>query len=207
MAVILLAIVGGVGWLGSERVTERLAIKQEVAKSGTYLSALSIYSGNRLELWRDSWALFRSRPMTGAGLGAFETVFPAYNRQNNPGVVASQAHNDYLQVLTDGGIIGGVIALWFLSVTGLAIRRGIQSQEPMMNFYALGCGASIVGLLVHSLFDFNLQLPSHALLFITFSAIAAQLRELAVLIAEARVTARPIADAKRILLARRKREV
>lgn len=207
IAVMVLAIAGGVSWLGSERVTDRLAIKQGIEKSGTYLSALSTYSGNRLELWRDSWALFRAQPLMGAGLGAFETVFPAYNKQNNSGLITSQAHNDYLQVLTDGGIIGGIIALWFLGATGWAIRRGIRSQEPMMNFYALGCGAGILGLLVHSLFDFNLQLPSHALLFIAFSAIVAQLRELAVLIANARVTARPIADARRILLARRKREV
>ncbi len=201
------ALAVGVNWLGNERVSERVSLKEALEKSGTYFSALSTYSGNRLELWRDGWALFRAQPLTGAGLGAFQTVFPAFNKQDNPGLITSQVHNDYLQVLTDGGIIGGMIALWFLGATCVAIRRGIRSREPMMNFYALGCGAGILGLLVHSLFDFNLQLPSHALLFIAFSAIAAQLRELAERLAEARVTARPIADARRILLARKKREV
>lgn len=210
VAAIILVTVGGVSWLGAERVAERIAIKQspqQMAEGATDASTLSVYSGNRVELWRDSWALFRARPVTGAGLGAFETVFPAYNRQNNLGLITSQTHNDYLQILTDGGMIGAVIALWFLGAMALAIWHGLRSREPMMNLYVLGCSASIVGLLVHSLFDFNLQLPSHALLFIAFAAIAAQLSELAKSLAAARQVARPVADAKRILLARKRHEV
>lgn len=206
IAAIVAATIGGVGWLGAERVADRIALKPGAEQSADS-SVLSNYTGNRVELWRDSWALFRAHPVSGAGLGAFETVFPAFNQQTNPGIVTSQAHNDYLQVLTDGGMIGGAIALWFLITVGLVIWRGMRAPEPMMNLYALGCGAAIFGLLVHSLFDFNLQLPSHALLFIVFSAIAAQLSELATLLAGARIKARPIADAKRILLSRRRTEV
>lgn len=208
LGAIIFATVSGVTWLGAERVTNRIATGQESEQPAAAISSAPANNlGSRVELWRDSWELFRARPLIGSGLGTFETVFPAYNRQNNTGLVVSQTHNDYLQVLTDGGIIGGAIAVWFLIATGLAVWRGLRTREPMMNLYVLGCGAGIFGLLVHSLFDFNLQLPSHALLFVTFSAITAQLCELATVIAAARTKARPIADAKRILLTRRKQEV
>lgn len=207
IAAIVAAMVGGVIWLGTERVTDRFVRQQETGQLTAEPAVSLNLLDNRTELWRSSWTLFRAKPWTGVGLGAFETAFPAHNQEFNTGLVTSQAHNDYLQALTDGGIIGGVIALWFLLTLGRAVRTGLKSHEPMMNLYALGCGASIFGLLVHSLFDFNLQLPSQALLFITFSAIATQLCELATLIAAVRVIARPIADTKRILLARRKYEV
>jgi O-antigen ligase len=206
IAGIVAAVMGGVLWLGAERVTSRFVKEQEPVELTDDSSIALNVVDDRTKLWQGSWALFRDRPWTGAGLGTFETVFPAYNLENNTGSITSQTHNDYLQVLTDGGLIGGGIALWFLITLAKVIGSGIRSRQPMMNLYALGCGTSIVGLLVHSLFDFNLQLPSHALLFITFSAIAGQLCELATLMAAAHAKLRPIADAKRILLARRKHE-
>lgn len=207
IAAIVAAMIGGILWLGAERVTSRFVSEQEPVQLTADSSASLNIVDNRTKLWLSSWALFRDKPWTGAGLGAFETAFPAYDLEYNTGLITSQTHNDYLQVLTDGGLIGGAIALWFLLTLIMVIGSGVRIHEPMMNLYALGCGAAIVGLLVHSLFDFNLQLPSHALLFITFSAIAGQLCELAALMAAARAIARPIADAKRILLARRKYEV
>jgi O-antigen ligase len=78
----------------------------------------------------------------------------------------AQSHNDYLQVLADGGIVAGVIALGFLVLLFRAMFRAVQSRDPLLAGLALGSSAGIFGILVHSLFDFNLQLPSNALLFL-----------------------------------------
>ncbi|MEP7341432.1 MAG: O-antigen ligase family protein [Acidobacteriota bacterium] len=214
VAAIIAAAIGGLNWLGTERVVNRLAPEQANVQTASAQSENSTPPNtwdDRGELWRDSWAVFRANPLTGVGLGAFETAFPAHDRSSNVGrIVTPQTHNDYLQALTDGGLIGGLIVVWFLAVCVRAVWRGLRLADPLMSLSVLACSAGCFGLLIHSLFDFNLQLPSHALLFLSFSAIIVQLSELAEVLAAARLTARshagPIAEAKKILLTRRKQE-
>ncbi len=181
---IVLVTLGGLTWLGAEQVINRIAATSEINQA--FVQNRN-FSASRDELWRDSWAIFRANPLAGTGLGSFETALPIYGQGRNLGLVTSQTHNDYLQVLTDTGIIGGLIALWFLLATTRAVWRGLRVREPLMNNTVLACGAALFGILVHSLFDFNLQLPSHALLFVCFSALVAQLSELAKIISTARV--------------------
>lgn len=188
-AVVLVVIFGGLTWLGAERVVDRVAVgfeDEQVLAASQSSSDKSGYGG-RAELWRDSWEIFRANPLTGAGLGSFETALPIYNQSRNLGMVASQSHNDYLQTLTDAGLIGGLLVIWFLLATGRAVLKGLRAHEPLMSHAAFGCGVAIFGLLVHSLFDFNLQLLSHSFLFLSFAAIAGQLGELAKLITNSRV--------------------
>ena len=68
--------------------------------------------------------------------------------------------------------MGGAIALWFIVLVFRAVSRGARSGDPLYAGLALGAGAGIFAILVHSLFDFNLQLPSNALLFLLLSAVA-----------------------------------
>jgi O-antigen ligase len=83
-----------------------------------------------------------------------------------------QAHNDYLQIVADCGVVGGLIAIWFLIILFRTVMRGIRSRDTLYAGLALGSGSGIFALLVHSLFDFNLQLPANALLFLVLLAIA-----------------------------------
>jgi O-antigen ligase len=80
-----------------------------------------------------------------------------------------QAHNDYLQALADGGLIGGALALWFIAATVISVWRGLRSRDLVEAGVALGCGAACLGLFVHSAFDFNLQIPANALPFLLLS--------------------------------------
>ncbi len=190
-AIMLVVIFGGLTWLGAERVVDRVAIgfeNEQVPATSQSSSSLDQSSyGGRNELWRDSLEIFRAYPLTGAGLGSFETALPIYNQSRNSGMIASQTHNDYLQMLTDAGLVGGLLMIWFLMATGRGVLKGLKVHEPLMSHAAFGCAAAILGLLVHSLFDFNLQLLSHSLLFLSFAAIATQLGELAKLITNTRV--------------------
>ncbi|HEX4948341.1 MAG TPA: hypothetical protein VFZ34_16830, partial [Blastocatellia bacterium] len=85
------------------------------------------------------------------------------------------AHNDYLQLLAEGGVIAGVLTLWLLVAWGHALGQALRSADSIAQALALGSGAATLGMLVHSIFDFNLQLPSHALLFLTFVGVLTQL--------------------------------
>jgi O-antigen ligase len=159
---LLLIILAGAIWIGADPIINR------VRGDGRETFATS-----RTWVWKDALRVFQTYPISGAGLGAFQTVYP--HRSDYDGVYGyvQQAHNDYLQVLADSGIIGGVLALWFLSVVWRDVRQGLRAHDPLIAGLALGSGAGIVGLLTHSLFDFNLQLPATAMLFLLLCSVAA----------------------------------
>jgi O-antigen ligase len=114
--------------------------------------------------------MIKANWLTGTGLGAFETAYPQYS-QYDGSLIISQAHNDYLQIVADCGVVGGVLALWFVVLMFRDLARALQHRDEMMMGMALGCGGGVIAMLVHSLFDFNLQLPSNALLFLASTAV------------------------------------
>jgi O-antigen ligase len=166
VAVIAAAIVAGVLWVGADPVVDRIAESTDPRRE-TFFSS-------RGWIWQDAIAMIGANPFLGVGMGAFETAYPRYSRQNGS-VTVGEAHNDYLQVLADCGIVGALLALWFIVATMRAVGRAIRSRDPYLSGLALASGAGIFSILVHSLFDFNLQLPSNALLFLFFSAIASNI--------------------------------
>lgn len=113
--------------------------------------------------------MFLDHPLTGVGLGAFPTAYPAYGRSSVKNERLEQAHNDYLQLLSDAGLIGGLIGLWFLfELFRIARRQFQQLERARSNDRALMLGGyvALLGIAVHSLLDFNLQIAANALLFL-----------------------------------------
>jgi O-antigen ligase len=165
LAVITISIGLGVFWLGPEPVASRIA-----RGNGARGERESLYE-SRGWIWRDSMRVFEAHPLLGVGMGAFETAFPMYSKSDGS-LLVSQSHSDYLQVLTDCGILGGLLAMWFIVAVWFNVFNGLRSHDSFSRSLSLGCGAAIFGMMVHSLFDFNLQLPSTALLFLLICAIA-----------------------------------
>jgi O-antigen ligase len=157
------AIIAGVVWVGAD-----FDIVRRVANDPLTTGAMM----DRRAVWGDTLKMVTAHPILGSGIGAFETVYPIYGRGNGTFVIQF-AHNDYLQVLADGGIVGGMLALWFIFVVFRDFARGARSRDPLPGALALGSGAGIFAILVHSLFDFNLQLPSNALLLLVLVGIVA----------------------------------
>lgn len=165
---VLAAIFLGLLWVGPDRLAERLASGSLTGTDGG-----ETFFTSRGWIWRDSWAMIKANPLFGVGIGAFETAFPQYSHSDGS-LVVGQSHNDYLQVLADAGIIGGLIALWFIVAVFRAFFRAIQSRDALLSAIAMGSGAGIFAILVHSVFDFNLQLPSNLLLFLILVAMVSQ---------------------------------
>src|SRR5262249_48575258 len=163
------AITAGLIWVGPDPVARRIAEGDGASANGQ----AALFS-NRAWVWQDTLSMIRANPVFGVGLGAYGTAFSSYTRSDGS-IAVPQAHNDYLQIVADCGVLGGLIALWFLVLTFRAIWRGVRSRDPLMAGLALGGGSSIFAILVHSLFDFNLQLPGTALLFLVLSAVVAQI--------------------------------
>lgn len=169
--VIVVAIGASIYWIGLEPVINRVAQGKIVATDAQEESFLV----SRGWIWRDTITMIRGQLLTGVGLGAFETSFPIYS-QGDGSLQVAQAHNDYLQLVAETGLVGVVLLLWFLGIVWSQIWRGLQVRDPLLAALALGSGGSLVGMMVHSIFDFNLQLPSHALLLVLLTAVLARVQ-------------------------------
>ncbi len=125
----------------------------------------------RTFFWVGTLDIFRNNPMLGAGLGAFGRAYTQYDTSSGVARL-EQAHNDYLQLLADTGIVGGVLGAFFLVVLFRTGWRRIQSADPFRRGVALGALAGCFAILVHSFFEFALQTTADALLFLMLAALA-----------------------------------
>lgn len=124
----------------------------------------------RASIYRDTWRIVRDHPWIGTGLGTLETVFPRYESYYD-GLVVDHAHNDYLELLADTGLIGGLCVLAFVGFLGwLGLYHLHRATGPVCR--SLYCGALVAcaGLLLHSMVDFNFHIPSNAMLFLLLAA-------------------------------------
>lgn len=172
LGLILGAIILGTFWIGSSPIIDRLTKNNVV---GTDEKAES-FDRSRGWIWKNSMTMFRMNSISGVGMGAFETAYPKYSSDNNGlSQIVDRAHNDYLQVLTDTGLIGGGIVVWFILTVLFIVFRSLRSHDPFRGALAIGCGAAIFSMMIHSIFDFNLQIPSTSMLFLVLTAVTANL--------------------------------
>jgi O-antigen ligase len=173
VAAIALTMIAGVFSLGAGAVVNRI---EETVHDIRSANPQADFTTGRRSIWKTTVEIIRANPYFGVGFGAFRAAYPVYSHGEGLPKIG-QAHNDYLQVLADCGIVGGAVALWFITVIFRTIGRGIRSQDPLAARLALGGGAGIFAILVHSLFDFNLQLTSSALLFLLILGMVSQIAE------------------------------
>lgn len=135
-------------------------------------------SSGRLHFWSVAWQIFTANPIMGAGFDAFAVAYTQFDTRNGMYRV-EQAHNDYLQALADGGLIGFACVVAFV---GLFVRkvfaRIADSVDTFQRVTVMGAFAGCVGILVHSFFDFPLRTAGNAFFFLLIVALAVtQLRE------------------------------
>lgn len=119
----------------------------------------------RLDLWSDSTGLFADSPFVGTGLGTYASVIPGY-RTGNDETRAEFAESDWVQLACETGLLGLFLGVGFLvSVCGLGLRAIVDETSTRNRGILLGALAACAALLVHGLYDFNLHIPSNALLF------------------------------------------
>jgi len=158
---LVMALFGGVVLLGGEDALTRVVGSVNTDDPTT----------GRAHFWSVTVDIIKTHPWIGTGLGAFGVVYTGYDSRNGT-YRLEQAHNDYLQVLSDGGIIGALIGLFF--VVNL-FRMGFMRRDSRDDFrrgVATGAMAGCFAVLVHSFFDFTLHTPANALLFLVLAALA-----------------------------------
>ncbi len=157
LAVLLMAtIIVGAILIGGETSLTRLA---ETANSEDF-------SANRLHIWDVTLNIIKNNLPFGAGFGAFGVAYTPYDTLNGSGRV-EQAHNDYLQVLADAGMVGLIIGGFFIYQLFRTGWQDVQTPNVFRRGVAIGALAGCFAVLVHSLFDFVLHVTAVAMLFIT----------------------------------------
>jgi O-antigen ligase len=135
-----------------------------IARFAQLVSTDELTAGGRAQLWAETIPLIRAYPVFGCGLGGYETAF---SRFKVSGVLVTDdfAHNDYLQLLAELGVVGFVIgATLAFSVVRMAVRRAVRSADPGARYFAVACAGALAAILLHSFADFNLYIPANAML-------------------------------------------
>jgi len=120
---------------------------------------------DRLPTWRDTLEIIKVFWLTGAGFGTFVDIFPLF--RTIPGSsVFDHAHNDYLELITDGGIISFVLAGWFVVAVmrhGWGMIR--KRRDKFSILIGIGSLVGICSMLLHAITDFNMHNGADGLYF------------------------------------------
>jgi len=179
LVIIDLFIVGA--WFGVDRVIERIEqteIRRLDASEIERQPDMRIAGGYRLpQETRDevdiySLDLWHDYLWTGSGAGSYYSAFPRYRQADVGTAFYDHAHNDYIQFLTETGIVGTAL-VGFVLFTSLmtAIIAQYKRRDPLMRGMSFAAIMGITSLLIHSTVDFNLQIPANAATFMVFLAI------------------------------------
>jgi O-antigen ligase len=158
---LMLFLVGGAVLFGGESALSRMVGTVNMDDPTT----------GRAHFWGVTLDIIRSHPVIGSGLGSFGLAYTQFDSRNGA-FRLEQAHNDYLQVMSDAGIIGAGLALFFIVAL---FRMGFARRETDDLFrrgVATGALAGCFAVLVHSFFDFTLHTTANALLFLMLATLA-----------------------------------
>jgi hypothetical protein len=161
----LVVMVGTAAWAG----LDTLADKFVVSGDGQGLGAQS----GRMAAWKDTIRIIRDIPLTGTGFNTYGTAMTVYQTGIRE-LHFQEAHNDYLQIAAEGGLLVGLPALVALAIFGRDVRRRFREAPKEGTTYWLRVGA-VIGLVaigLQSIFEFSLQMPGNAALFAVLAAIA-----------------------------------
>ena len=149
-----------VGWFGWGPIFERF---------GQLKNAQGDISELRFEIWKDSSHIVQDFPLTGTGFGTFVNIYPKYRTIPGDGI-ADHAHNDYIELLSDGGITAGFFILWFILIFVFRTFSSFRRRRETYSVYIfIASVTGILSLVMHSLTDFNLHTGANGLyLFFLF---------------------------------------
>jgi len=131
----------------------------------------------RLFMWRITFEMIKDKPLFGSGIGTFKMNYLNYQAEflkNNPYYVkysgkAGEAHNEYLEMWAELGIIGlGIFIGFILMFYSLVIDYLKKNDSDKDKLIVFGLVLGITSFLIHSLFTFPLHVPA---LGVTFFAI------------------------------------
>jgi O-antigen ligase len=170
--ILILLLVGvfayGVSWVGGESVVSNFELSSySFSQQGGQDKRENI---SRKHIWAATWELIKARPIVGAGFGAYWIAITKYHNASGS-YTPQEAHNDYLELLASGGILGAAIVVWFAGSYVKRIREGFKNLHVFQRASTLGALTGLFGVIVHSFVDFGLHITVNAVVFSVLIAI------------------------------------
>jgi O-antigen ligase len=152
---VLLAVVSLGLYAGIDAAYERYV---ELTRTGQL-------DASRIKLWSDAWPLVKKASLFGMGVGSFQWVFPAVESVD-PDIPAMYAHNDYIQIVVEMGVVGLALAVWAFVLSWRSAMSNLRAKDSLVR----GIGLATIGVLVvtaiQEITDFSLYIPGLAALFV-----------------------------------------
>lgn len=125
---------------------------------------------DRVTIWRDAIPVLRDFWLTGTGVGTYQSAMAVYQR-SSPGILFNQAHNHFLQVAAEGGVLVALPALGALVAFAVLGWRRLRTDTSGVYWLRAGAAAGLCGVAVQSLWETGLTLPANAALAAVLAAI------------------------------------
>jgi O-antigen ligase len=125
----------------------------------------------RREIWQLTWRIVRDFPLAGVGVGGYARTMSAY--QPVPHVFyINDAHNQYLQLLTEGGAILAVPAVLAAGTAAVLMARRLRADRTPVFWIRAGAVSGLIAVAVQSLWQVSMTPPANAVLFAILAAVA-----------------------------------
>jgi O-antigen ligase len=156
-----LVLLGGLSvWVGTDVIAQRFADGTDATMMG------------RFGAWKDTMRIIGDFPIVGTGVNAFSTAMVVYQR-SDPNNFWEEAHNDYLQIAAEGGLILSVLVLLAIVAIVLDIRaRFREDGASPARWLRAGAVTGLAAIALQEVVEFSLQIPGNAALFVALIAIA-----------------------------------
>ena len=166
LVVLVIGILFGTFWVGGDRLATNFeAATSEISSTPTSAGA------SRNEIWRATLKMFAAHPILGIGLGAYWIGITAYHDASGL-MTPQEAHNDYLELLSSGGLLGLALGIWFAVAVVRKTRQHLLTDTGYKRAVRLGAVLGITGVAAHSLVDFGLHIMTNAVVFIVLIMLA-----------------------------------
>jgi O-antigen ligase len=130
------------------------------------------FVGGRLGVWADARDTVGRHWLTGTGLNTYQFSNLIYQRHDMT-AIATSAHNDYLQLAAEGGLLLTIPAAICIALFIRDVRRRLLEDKGSSAYWIrAGAVTAIVAIALQEIVEFSLQMPGNAALFAVVSAIA-----------------------------------
>jgi O-antigen ligase len=166
IVVLVVGIVMGTFWVGGDRLASNFEGARSEFAADTLRQGVS-----RNEIWRATLKMFAAHPIVGVGLGGYWIAITAYHDASGL-MTPQEAHNDYLELLSSGGVIGFALGVWFILVVVRKARANLLAGTGYIRAVRFGAILGIAGVAAHSLVDFGLHIITNAAVCLTLIMLA-----------------------------------
>jgi O-antigen ligase len=165
IGVLMAGVLIGTLWVGGDRLATNLE-----SATTDFAGDTTRDGASRNEIWRATLKMFAAHPIAGVGFGGYWIGITAYHNASGS-LTPQEAHNEYLELMSSGGLIGLAIGVWFAVMVIRRVRANLVT-DGYRRAVRYGALVGIAGVVVHSLVDFGLHLLSNALVFLVLLMLA-----------------------------------